>query len=200
MFKDYKEIIARSIKVEAGYVNNPNDKGGETNHGITAATAAEFKADLVRLFSWDGTMKNLTTDMAWWIYKTGWWDRLYLDEIFKIHPFLADRLFDFGINAGRTAAVTGLQRILNVMNRGQQDYADIIQDGAMGKGTLAALNSYIAKRGKVGILNLLQLLIDRQGWYYVEISEKRELNEEFMTGWVTRVREANEFYQSELNK
>lgn len=188
-------IIRRGVAVEAGYVNNPADKGGETKCGITATTAAEHKVDLIKLFKWNGQMKDLTEEMAIWIYRTAWWDRLRLDDILKIHPFIADRLFDFGINAGRGAAGTNIQRILNVMNRMQQDYKDIKPDGAIGDGTVDALKAYVAKRGQVGILNMIQLLIDLQGAYYIQVAEKRELNETFMSGWTTRVREANELYQ-----
>ena len=193
-----ENIIRRSVNVEAGYVNNPADKGGETNWGITYATAQEHKADLIKLFKWDGTMRNLTQPMAMWIYRTSWWDRLRLDDIVKIHPFIADRLFDFGVNVGRGAAGTNLQRILNVMNRMQQDYKDLKVDGAIGPGTINTLKAYVAKRGQTGVLNLIQLLIDLQGAHYVQIAEKRELNETFMSGWTTRVRETNELYQHVL--
>ena len=193
-----ENIIRRSVNVEAGYVNNPADKGGETNWGITYATAQEHKADLIKLFKWDGAMRNLTQPMAMWIYRTSWWDRLRLDDIVKIHPFIADRLFDFGVNVGRGAAGTNLQRILNVMNRMQQDYKDLKVDGAIGPGTINTLKAYVAKRGQTGVLNLIQLLIDLQGAHYVQIAEKRELNETFMSGWTTRVRETNELYQHVL--
>ena len=193
-----ESIIRRCVAVEAGYVNNPADKGGETNHGITATTAAEYKADLVRLFNWSGRMIDLTEQMAIYIFQVGWWDRLHCAELLAIHPFIADRIFDFGVNAGRGAAGTNLQRILNVMNRQQKDYKDITVDGAIGNGTIATVKAYVAKRGNEGVLNLIQLLIDLQGAHYVQIAEKRELNETFMSGWTTRVREANEIYQAIL--
>lgn len=193
-----ESIIRRCVAVEAGYVNNPADKGGETNHGITAATAAEYKADLVRLFNWSGRMIDLTEQMAIYIFQVGWWAKLHCDELLAIHPFIADRIFDFGVNAGRGAAGTNLQRILNVMNRQQKDYKDITVDGAIGNGTIATVKAYVAKRGNEGVLNLIQLLIDLQGAHYVQIAEKRELNETFMSGWTTRVREANEIYQAIL--
>lgn len=195
-----ESIIRRCVSVEAGYVNNPADTGGETNHGITAATAAEYKAVLVAKFHWDGSMRNLTEEMAMWVYQIGWWDRLHCSELHAVHPFIADRMFDFGVNAGRGAAATNLQRILNVMNRMQQDYRDLKVDGVMGPGTVAALKSYVTKRGTTGVLNLIQLLIDLQGAHYVQVSEKRELNETFMTGWTTRVREANQTYQAVLQR
>ena len=35
----YDLILGRLLKDEGGYVNNPNDRGGETNFGITKDTA-----------------------------------------------------------------------------------------------------------------------------------------------------------------
>ena len=193
-----ESIIRHCVAVEAGYVNNPADKGGETNHGITAATAAEYKSILVSKFGWSGRMVDLSEPMALYIFQVGWWERLRCDDLLTVHPFIADRVFDFGVNAGRGAAGTNLQRILNVMNRMQKDYKDITVDGGIGSGTIGALKAYVAKRGQDGVLNLIQLLIDLQGAYYVQIAEKRELNETFMSGWTTRVREANELYQHVL--
>ena len=119
MTKDF--IIRHAVAVEAGYVNDPADSGGETNHGITIATATEYKKDLVDKFNWDGKMINLTEAMAMYIYDKGWWQRLALDDIIAIHPFIADRLFDFGINAGRSRGAIALQRSINSFNRSQSD-------------------------------------------------------------------------------
>ena len=124
-----ENIIRKSVNVEAGYVNNPADKGGETNWGITYATAQEHKADLIKLFKWDGAMRNLTQPMAMWVYRHSWWDRLRCDELLAVHPFIADRIFDFGINAGRGAAGTNLQRILNVMNRMGKERRNVFKQG-----------------------------------------------------------------------
>ena len=193
--------IRSTVNVEAGYVNNPNDAGGETKCGVTYATANEHKAELVAKFGWSGRMVDITPEMAMYLFKKYWWDKLACDDLLKVHPFIAHRVFDFGINAGRSAGALRLQRILNVMNRQGKDYADIAVDGAIAPGgqTVRALQALVAKRGNVGVENVIQLLVDSQGWYYVETAEKRVQNEEFMNGWATRVREANELYQSLLN-
>lgn len=189
-------IIRDKVNVEAGYVNNPNDLGKETKCGVTAATAAEYKDKLVKLFGWNGKMFDLTPEMAIWIFEQGWWNRLCLDEIAAVHPFLADRMFDFGINAGRSRGALALQEQLNVLNRQGKDYPDIKPDGAISSGgaTIKALNAFVKVRGNDGVLVLVDALCDYQSAHYRTISEQRQANEEFTYGWYQRVRQARRRY------
>lgn len=172
-------IIAAKVNIEAGYVNNSNDLGGPTNFGITQATAREW--------GYTGDMRNLTRALALEIYKKGWWDRMRLDQILAWNPLLADRMFDFGINAGRANCIKSLQRILNVLNRQGKLYADIDADGGIGTLTMTALNGFLKARGLDGFNRLMFALTSHQVAYYTEISEKRVQNEEFTYGWYDRV-------------
>ncbi|ANZ50597.1 putative peptidoglycan domain protein [Erwinia phage vB_EamM_Stratton] len=172
-------IIRAKTAIEAGYVNNPNDLGGETNHGITIATAREF--------GYTGNMRDLTVEQALVIYDKGWWQRMRLDQILAMNVMLADRLFDFGINAGRANAIKSLQRVLNVLNRQGKLYSDIDADGGIGTLTLTALAGFIKARGADGLNRLMFALTCHQVAYYTEISEKRVQNEEFTYGWYDRV-------------
>lgn len=196
MLKDVTKewIINHSVNIEAGYVNNKNDLGKETKHGITYATAQEWKPQLVAKFGWDGKMINLTREMAWYIYDQGWWQRMRCDELMAIHPLLCQRIFDFAINGGRVVSVKYLQRLLNVLNRQGKDYPDFSPDGGIGKNTLGQLRSFAAKRGPRGIMYLLQGLTGMHVNHYVEISEGRVANEEFTNGWLDRLLGATEFY------
>lgn len=196
MLKDVTKewIINHSVNVEAGYVNNKNDLGKETNRGITYVTAQEWKPQLVAKFGWDGKMINLTREMAWYIYDQGWWQRMRCDELMAIHPLLCQRIFDFAINGGRVVSVKYLQRLLNVLNRQGKDYPDFAPDGGIGKNTLGQLRSFAAKRGPRGIMYLLQGLTGMHVNHYVEISEGRVANEEFTNGWLDRLLGATEFY------
>lgn len=191
-------IIRHCVAVEAGYVNNPKDPGKETKHGITATTAAEHKAELVRRFGWSGKMIDLTEEMAMWIYRTAWWDRMRCDELHAIHPFIADRVFDFAVNAGRALGVKTMQRILNVSNREGKDYADIDADGGVGKLTIAALESFYKKRGVDGLETFVQFQLALQGAHYVTLAEQKPVLEEFVNGWGARVRDINKLYQRVL--
>ena len=189
-------IIRDKVNVEAGWVNNPKDLGKETKCGVTAATAAEYKDSLVKLFGWNGQMKDLTPEMAMWIFNEGWWKKLCLDEIATVHPFLADRMFDFGINAGRKRGALALQEQLNVLNRQGRDYPDLKPDGAISSGgaTIQALKAFVKVRGAEGVLVLVDALCDYQAAHYRSISESRPDNEEFTYGWYQRVRHARRRY------
>lgn len=183
-------IIRAKVNIEAGYVNNKNDLGGETNHGITISTAREF--------GYTGPMKDLTVAQALDIYDRGWWKRMWLDQVLEINPAIADRLFDFGINSGRTNAVKTLQRLLNSLNRQGKIYGDIDPDGGMGKNTLAALKAFQAARGAAGVNVLAFALTCHQVAYYTDISEKRQANEEFTYGWYNRVYQEMPDYNVQL--
>lgn len=180
-------IIAAVIDVEAGYVNHPNDKGGETNFGITKAVATENKTMLVKKFNWDGTMKGLSYDMAFALYELQYWTPLRLDDIVNIEPLLADKLFDIGVNCGVSRSGLWLKQILNVLNREGKDYADIsTTTGFVGDQTVQTIKSLVRVRGhKPAMKALLTALLCRQGYHYIDISISRPANEAFTFGWLT---------------
>lgn len=189
-------IIRDKTNIEGGFVDDPDDSGGATSHGITKTLADQYKTTLKTKFGWNGNMRNLTTEMAFFIYKTHFWDKMKLDEVMKRSVFLADRLFDLGINAGKTVAVKNLQRYLNVMNNRQTYWKDIDADGAMGPKSLAALDAYIAKRGATGKDYLIDAMLDMQSTYYIELAERREKDEKFIYGWQARKRRERKRYEA----
>lgn len=180
-------IILGVIGVEGGYVNDPNDRGGETNFGITKAVALQVKADLIQKFKWDQTMKHLTKDMAVYIYGLNYWDPLKLDMVFNLSPAIADKLFDQAVNCGVAQAATWLQTLLNVLNQDQKLYPDMVVDGHLGLKTIDALSRFIKARGTQGQWAILKGLICLQGSHYISISESRTKNETFTFGWLNRL-------------
>lgn len=195
-----KNIIRDKTGVEGGYVNNPNDRGGETNHGITRSVAVDNQAKLHALFGWDGNMKNLTTDMAYWVYEARYWHPMYLDDVIKRHPVIADKMFDVGINAGPPTVVRHIQTLLNLNNRMGKLYPDIKVDGWMGPKTISTLDAYKDRRGVEGMHRLIVMLTCMQGYHYVNITEHREKNEEFFYGWSGRVERDWMNYAEVLNQ
>ena len=196
-----KDIIIRSvIALEGGYVNDPSDAGGETNYGITKATANSYRSALVSKYKWDGTMKNLTVDMAIYIYGIAYWDKLYLDKIGDVNILLADKLFDIGVNIGTSTAGLWLKQILNALNRRAKDYPDIdTTTGFVGAGTLSSINGFVKVRGsKPAMKALIRSLISFQNYHYIDISLKREANEDFTFGWLNRLDYHVDLYMNSL--
>ena len=171
-------IIASIIEVEGGYVNNKDDRGGETNFGITKDTA--------RANGYMGDMRSMNKKDAYDIYYKAYWQKNRCPELAEIHPLLAFHVFDLAVNGGSGRAGQHLQRLLNVSNRKGQDYADIGADGVIGNGTLRALDAFVRRNGEEGLRNFIITLVGMQANFYISITENRPDNETFMNGWMAR--------------
>jgi len=91
MFKHAVELI---LEHEGGYVNHPDDRGLETNFGISKRAYPEVD------------IKNLTKTEAKEIYRRDYWNRVMGDDL----PFpLALVTFDAAVNSGVSRASKWLQ-------------------------------------------------------------------------------------------
>lgn len=164
------DIINNIIAVEGGYVDDPNDSGGETNYGITVAVAREN--------GYTGPMRDLPRQLAFDIYTAKYWDAVSADNM----PVeLAHEIVDTAVNMGVSAASKIFQRALNALNNRGKLFRDIVVDGRIGTGTIAALNSYLEVRDLDVLIRALNCL---QGTRYIELCEAHEKNESFMYGWI----------------
>ena len=173
---DVDRLIDALIDREGGYVDHPADKGGPTCFGITEAVA--------RAQGYCGAMRDLPREEAAEIYRQLYWLRPRFDEVAKRSARLAAELFDTGVNMGPAVAVTFLQRALTALNRNGKDYADLVPDGRIGDVTLAALDTFLAVRGRSGETVLLRALEALQGERYLRLAERRPANEAFLYGWL----------------
>jgi lysozyme family protein len=184
-------IIADVIGIEGGYVDNPADPGGATNWGITAATAAQYKSYLVSTYNWDGTMQNLTQQMATYVYIQQFWNPMSLDSILGLStytPLLADLLFEAGVNLGSPTVGKYLQQALNVLNDQGTYYSDITVDGNVGSMTVGAIQSLLSARPSDGLVNLLWMVSALVSARYIAIAAATESSEQFEAGWQNRAR------------
>lgn len=166
------------IKREGGYVNNPNDRGGATNYGITEAVA--------RVNGWKGPMRDLPLDLAKQIYKQQYWINPRFDQVNTLSPSIAEELLDTGVNCGVAFAKPLLQRALNLLNnQGKGGWPDLAVDGIYGSATLGALKIFLDKRGKDGEKVMLKVLNIMQGQRYIEICERNPTQEQFFYGWIS---------------
>jgi len=172
----FENAFKKTVGVEGGYSNNPNDTGGETMWGVTKRVALAN--------GYYGEMKDMPISVAEGIYKSQYWDINKLDSINAISESIAEEMFDTGVNMGVAVAGKFLQRALNVLNREGKDFKDIAVDGVVGPVTVACLKEFIDFRKDNGIKVIMALLNAQQGVRYIELAEKREANEEFEFGWV----------------
>lgn len=176
----FDRLDAPTRKAEGGYVNNKDDAGGETNHGITIAVAREN--------GFSGRMIDMTADQAAAIRRTKYFAKPGIYLLAPISEAIATEVYDTGINMGTGTAIIFLQRALNALNRQGKDYPDIMVDGGAGPGTAAALKAYVQKNGSTAEATMLKALNCLQGARYIELSEGRGQNETFTNGWLaTRV-------------
>jgi len=133
-FEDAFKIV---LGFEGGYINDPDDRGGATNYGITYTTLNNAKNK--GWVPFNVTIKDIKLEHAKAIYKKGYWDVVQADSL--PHP-LDLIMFDMAVNHGPGAAVKLLQKSLNALLR----YTELKVDGIIGPLTLRAVNDYVESR------------------------------------------------------
>lgn len=109
----FNKMIDRVLASEGGYVNHPNDPGGETQWGISKRSYPELD------------IKSLTREDAKAIYRRDFWDRAHCDEL---HEDVSFQVLDFAVNSGCETAIRYMQRA-----------AGVADDGHFGEITLSAI-------------------------------------------------------------
>jgi len=171
----FDKAFEHTLGLEGKYSNNPHDTGGETMWGITIAVAKDY--------GYTGTMREMPIETAKDIYRKRYWNKANLDEVAKMSDELAQKLFDIAVNMGVARAGIFLQTALNAFNKQETLYADVVEDGDIGRNTIAALRAYYAKRGVIGEKVILRAANCLQGAFYIDISRTRKANEDFTFGW-----------------
>ncbi|WP_300580831.1 holin-associated N-acetylmuramidase [Marivita sp.] len=171
-----QEIVSR----EGGYVNDPDDPGGATKHGVTIHTMRRLGLDLTG----DGhvtqaDVQRLTQEQA---------VEIFIDHYFA-RPRIADlpqplqaTVFDMYVNAGANA-VKILQRLL-----GKMGYA-VAVDGAIGPKTIATT----ARAHASAPDHIVDAYgIERRN-YYFDLADRRPASRKYARsraggkgGWITR--------------
>ena len=116
----FKQAIKHVLKFEGGYVDDPLDRGGETNFGISKRSYPDLD------------IKALKKDEAKAIYKADYWDKMKCDDL---PPILRLIVFDAAVNHGTNWAARSLQVIANVK-----------LDGHVGPITTAAIGALNARK------------------------------------------------------
>lgn len=186
---NFLEAYSITLGHEGGYSNDPDDVGGETYKGIARRYHPSWRGWFIidNYKRQAGFPNNAYSDTDLDVsvkefYKANYWDVNLLDE-FRSQA-LANEMFDTGVNMGIGRAAKFLQKALNLLNKNQKIYADIVEDGAIGPNTLRALNACLDYRGDSYLFKILNLL---QGNHYLEYMTKSPTQEKYAYGWLKRV-------------
>jgi lysozyme family protein len=106
---NFTECLALVLKSEGGWVNNPNDPGGETNLGVTKRVWEEWVGHPVE------TMKNLTEAEVAPLYEQKYWRPCYGEVLPRGLDFV---VFSMGVNAGPGRSVKLLQSAIGCVPDG----------------------------------------------------------------------------------
>ena len=121
MKENFEECLAHILRSEGGYVNHPQDPGGETNLGVTR----RVWQDWVKRELHDDEMRHLTPELVGPLYKARYWDAVHGDVL----PAGLDLcVFDCAVNAGVSRAARFLQHAVGA-----------VEDGVLGPKTLALI-------------------------------------------------------------
>lgn len=162
------DILAKFIlSYEGGFINHPNDKGGETNKGVTIAVWKAQGYDKNGDRHIDVKDLKLISDAdAMAIMRKFYWNRWQADKIEDLS--IANLLVDFVWGSGAWG-IKIPQRVLGVM-----------VDGVVGTKTLAAINAQEPKA-------LFAKLKDARLQYINDIIAKNPSFAVFRAGWLRRL-------------
>jgi type VI secretion system secreted protein VgrG len=170
-----ESYLREVLRWEGGYVNHPNDPGGETNRGITIGALSKAKSQ--GLVAQSVTIRSLTTDLesVRRIYSVNYYKKGKCDEM--VHP-LAYAHFDACVLNGPGGAGRLLQKTLNRFG------ASVTIDGDVGPKTLAALYALIAHKA---VKDIAVEYNRQRGEYFHSIVRNRPASSVFLKGWLNRL-------------
>jgi lysozyme family protein len=176
---NFKKAFDLMIVHEGGYVNDPDDPGGETYKGVARKIHPKWLGwtiidllkkqkgfpDNLHLPGELEIMKQLNYEVSSFYYDQ-FWLKIKGDSI--LDQTVANSIFDFAVNAGIVPSVQLAQTVVKVT-----------PDGAIGPKTITAINAFDTEHF------LAAFAVAKIG-RYIEICNKRPLSKKYFFGWTIR--------------
>lgn len=156
----FNDQIPKTLAFEGGYVDDPDDPGGETNFGISRAAYP------------DVDIANLTEDDAIAIYHRDYWLHPRIDQL---PDSVAGKVFDMAVNMGPGTAIRLWQQTLNDLGANPA----LVMDGRIGPATITAS----VQADQAGCLAKYKAALVE---HYMDIIRSRPSMAKFQRGWLRR--------------
>jgi len=170
---DFTQAFQMMLAHEGGYVNDPDDPGGETYKGVARKIHSKWdgwkRIDVLKRQT--GFPANLDTDhklqeSIFDFYRVNFWNKVNGDNIES--QKIAESIFDFAVNAGVGTSASLAQAIIGTKI-----------DGAIGPKSIAKLNAFNIDHF---LAAFTVAKIDR----YVSIVKRIPTSRKYFYGWVLR--------------
>ena len=171
----FSKISSVILQHEGGYVNDPNDRGGETNMGITIATWRAYAPSDLGIEATTNTLRNMTKEQAEIIYYNHYWEPKGFCKLETIK--IALMLYDWTITSGR--AVTQVRKMLH-----NEYNINFVVSNTMDDDMIHCINAIEDQE------QLLSRIAEVRKEYYRSLTiTNGEPNTQvrFLTGWINRV-------------
>jgi len=170
---EFKTAFDKTIVTEGGYVNDPDDPGGETYKGVARKIHSKWPGwtiiDMLKRASGFPAILDTNAELQSEIvsfYEVNFWDKLNADQIES--QDVAESIFDFAVNAGIATSATLAQMVVGVK-----------PDGIIGSDSIKAINAFNEQ-------HFLAAFTVAKIARYVNIVKKRPTSRKYFYGWVLR--------------
>jgi lysozyme family protein len=169
----FETALQKVLAHEGGYVNDPDDPGGETYKGIARKLNSKWdgwvRVDMAKTqtgFPGNLEKDNELQDEVSRFYQVNYWDTLRADQL--ENQLVADSIFDFAVNAGVRTSASLAQLVI-----------EATPDGIIGSATLEKLNAFDPD-------HFLAAFTVAKIARYISIIKKRPASKKYLYGWVCR--------------
>ena len=163
----------KTIDHEGGYVNDPDDPGGETYKGVARKMHSKWEGwttiDLLK--RQPGFPANIDRDpeireQVGTFYLNQFWNKIKGDDI--QNQEIAESIFDFAVNAGVATSAALAQLVIKAKT-----------DGVIGPQSIAAITAFDPE-------HFLAAVTVAKIARYVSIVKKRPTSRKYFYGWILR--------------
>lgn len=169
----FETCLSFVLSAEGGLSDDPADRGGRTNLGITEGTLARARRDGITETE---RVDSLTRDVAAAIYRAYYWNACRCKDLPK--P-LDLAVFDAAVHMGTSAASRQIQRALNLLGA----EPPLAEDGIIGPLSVRAARnlpeSWRVRAARIAVAVRSAALL--------EIASRSVSQRKFLAGWLNRL-------------